>query len=274
MQPVPSMHSNQRQLDTGLVRTLAALNYSMGTVSVATIIFMVHAGIYAADERRKTWIRWAAYADFMAFFIVYLGDMVQDSYPGDCRFMLKFAASMTLLRALRDAFKLGYVVHLGMNIRQSKRTWPPVWMLGVTLVWYIVRMSVGFHFDSPTNCAAPESLKYVRLAWYGFRGLVELLIGTLAALRLIKSHIPHQTSPLTKSLTNILAICLVSGGIDIWMIVNGDPSDGSLVISIERIVGVLTLQILVLNSDRDDMVLNGKRRSSDSGYSEFDMDDR
>ncbi|KAJ3345257.1 Telomerase Cajal body protein 1 [Entophlyctis luteolus] len=129
------------------LRLMARLNFSMGAVSLTTLLFMQHLNVLVVPSLQpQMWIRLACVLDAVGFFVFYLGNYLNDSVAGhgDCRFYLGFHIVANLLWGLREAFRIGHVVMQALLVHRSRRRWPAYWSLVFSVVLQVVFAAIEY----------------------------------------------------------------------------------------------------------------------------------
>ncbi|ORY38332.1 hypothetical protein BCR33DRAFT_788917 [Rhizoclosmatium globosum] len=134
------------------------INYSMGMVSFATVLFMLHTDSYQIDWRPPSWVRIMIYLDALAFFIYYLGGLIQDS--GSCQMYYWVLVASEVVWSFKDAFKFGYIVFRGLAIVGNKRIYPFLItpLISLALYWHYIYVVYGEILISPCECAPEEEI--------------------------------------------------------------------------------------------------------------------
>ncbi|KAI9346514.1 hypothetical protein BDR26DRAFT_855697 [Obelidium mucronatum] len=250
-------------ITSSAIQTLSKMNYSMGTVSVTTVLFMLHLNVYEIDFTPRTWIRWAAYLDSLSFFVLYLGDIVQDT--ADCRFLRNIKVACDLLWSFKDAFKIGYIVLQTTMIYRSPRRWPAWWAALGSLILYWTFMSQLYGFSDGSFCFVLPGLEPARIALYGFWIAVEF---TCIVLITMKLYIPFfqrrndaqcllvgdgESGDLhaIRNAMQLLVILSLTMGITLWTLIYYESLQSSLVLQVRNIVIVFSQMVLVIASERD-----------------------
>ncbi|KAI9347215.1 hypothetical protein BDR26DRAFT_854755 [Obelidium mucronatum] len=126
------------------------INFSMGTVTFATVIFMLHTNSYSISLHPRTWVRSMIYLDALAFWVYYLSEIVKDSSSCTQFTLLQMVADV--IWSFKDAFKFGYIVYRGLAIVGSKRQWPHVYtgLLSLIFYWYYIYLTYIPILESPS----------------------------------------------------------------------------------------------------------------------------
>ncbi|KAJ3022444.1 UNVERIFIED_CONTAM: hypothetical protein HDU68_009146 [Siphonaria sp. JEL0065] len=158
------------------------LNFSMGTVSFATVVFMLHSNSYTISLHPRTWVRSMIYLDSLGFFIYYLAEFIQDS--ASCKQYTLMQMMADVVWSFKDAFKFGYIVYRGLAISGSKRNWPYIYtaLISLILYWYFIYLTYIPMLQSP-NCQATAATN-PKIILYSYWSLIEIGISLVIVIKM------------------------------------------------------------------------------------------
>ncbi|KAJ3246406.1 hypothetical protein HDU78_007123 [Chytriomyces hyalinus] len=153
----------------------AATSNAMGMVSYATVIVMLHNDNWKLDLSPKTWVRWMAYLDAVAFTITFVkaaenSNISPAGTPCGVNTAWWFAADCVF--SFKDAFKYGYITFKACTITGVSVKWPAYATFATSLLLYWLFMFAAYSFTDP--CTGNMPTVYVQTALYSFWGIVDL----------------------------------------------------------------------------------------------------
>ncbi|KAJ3068317.1 hypothetical protein HDU98_008481 [Podochytrium sp. JEL0797] len=244
------------------VTTIDNLDYAMGLVSFATLLFMLHTASYDVDTNPRTFVRSMIYLDALAFFVTYLADLVQDSCS--CTFYLAIKIAGEAFWSLKDGVKYGFIVYRGFAIMGNKRKWPIYFSLLTSNLLYLfyITEKYGPFVASNDGCNPSPPEPYISLiALYAFWSLIEIGISGIIVVKMSRSlsrvkrmNFAIETYSRYKKMeeNRLLVACVGMLGVTGVTIIHSVSQDAAangkrqpLPIQINRIVFV-TMQLLLL----------------------------
>ncbi|KAJ3143095.1 hypothetical protein HK100_011394 [Physocladia obscura] len=271
----------------GAAATINDVDYAMGMVTLATLVFMVYTDSYdvgrirTRTQRRRgvdvlllmrrpaVWVRAMVYLDGLAFFVFYLADAVRSASP--CAFFLGLRLAAQTLWALKDAFKFGFVVFRALAIVANKRRWPVYAAWAVSLLLYALYNYAHFAYlfansANPALACDPDTREpaFVPLiALYLFWAAVEISMSalivvkmslSLARVRRANFAVEIYKKYKSKEEMRLLIACLgmlAVTGLTITRAIQGPTASGiprKSPFAINKLVFVTMQLLLVLNS--------------------------
>ncbi|KAI9346522.1 hypothetical protein BDR26DRAFT_855705 [Obelidium mucronatum] len=248
-------------LSPSAVNSIDELDYSMGMVTFATLLFMLHTDSYDIDWHPRTWVRSMIYLDALAFFLTYLSDLIQDSCT--CTFFLAIKIAGEVFWSFKDGLKYGFIIYRGFAIMGNKRQWPiyATLVVSVGLYSYYIFDKYSEYMGSELDCIPIPPEPYMSLIYlYSFWSLIEIGISgvivvkmslSLARVKRMNFAIETYSRYKKREENRLLVACVGMLGVTILTIahyvsqtVNGNKRQ-PLPIQINRLVFV-TMQLLLL----------------------------
>ncbi|KAI8609556.1 hypothetical protein BC830DRAFT_1085398 [Chytriomyces sp. MP71] len=161
------------------VETIDTLNDSMGLVSFATVVIMLHSNRFQVGWRPASWVFNMAYLDAFAFLFFYLAGVVEDA--ASCQYTATLLLMADVVWSVKDFFKFGFIVYRALAIVNARRQWPIYFVSYVSLglYWWFLLESYPV-VVSHSECAPSNIPTDGQLALYLFWSVVE--IGVSAAV--------------------------------------------------------------------------------------------
>ncbi|KAI9346490.1 hypothetical protein BDR26DRAFT_916453 [Obelidium mucronatum] len=152
-------------------------NAAMGMVSFSTVLVMFSSNIWQLDRTPRTWIRWMAYFDALAYLIVYVGTSLNELMP-ECWKQNSYWLAADLVWSFKDAFKYGYISYKALSICGFKARWPCyATMIGSLLLYWLLCVQ-AYGFTAP-DCHGTFKSQGPRVALYLYWTLVDVVASAM-----------------------------------------------------------------------------------------------